>query len=186
MPTRRTESLSYARPLSDSEIILGLFALVLVVFSLVVALVIPRRDPDFPGRRMRAFVIVAVLLVVAMLAAVEVFGAEEEGPEGESAETQTVEGGTGATETGEGGGGGGGDAAAGMEIFASAGCGSCHTLEEAGTSGMVGPNLDDSQVDLQGAVQQITEGGGGMPPFGGQLSEPEIQNVATFVVESEN
>jgi cytochrome c553 len=175
--------------MSDSEIILGLFALVLVVFSLVVALVIPRRDPDFPGRRMRLFIAVAVLLVVAMLAAVEIAGGEEEEPDEEAAETQTMEegGGTGATETGAGGGdgGGGGDAAAGEEVFASAGCGSCHTLEEAGTSGTVGPNLDDSQVNQPDAVQQITDGGGGMPPFEGQLSEEQIQDVAAFVVESQ-
>jgi mono/diheme cytochrome c family protein len=176
--------------MSDSEIILGLFALVLVVFSLVVALVIPRRDPDFPGRRMPVFIAVAILLVVAMLAAVEVFGAEDEHGE-EAAETQTMEGGTGATETGatETGatetGEGGGDAAAGEEVFASAGCGSCHTLEEAGTSGTVGPNLDDSQVDQAAAVQQITNGGGGMPPFDGQLDEQQIQDVAAFVVASE-
>jgi mono/diheme cytochrome c family protein len=178
--------------MSDSEIILGLFALVLVVFSLVVALVIPRRDPDFPGRRMPVFIAVAILLVVAMLAAVEVFGAEDEHGE-EAAETQTMEGGTGATETGAtetgatetGGEEGGGDAAAGEEIFASAGCGSCHTLEEAGTDGTVGPNLDDSQIDEAGAVQQITGGGGGMPPFDGQLSQQEIQDVAAFVVASE-
>jgi mono/diheme cytochrome c family protein len=29
----------------------------------------------------------------------------------------------------------------------------------------------------------VTDGGGGMPPFGGVLSEEEIQNVAAFVVE---
>jgi mono/diheme cytochrome c family protein len=64
-------------------------------------------------------------------------------------------------------------------------CGSCHTLEEAGTSGTVGPNLDDSTLDQAAVVQQVTNGGGGMPPFQGQLSEEEIQNVAAFVVASE-
>ena len=29
------------------------------------------------------------------------------------------------------------------EVFASAGCGGCHTLKDAGSSGNVGPNLDD-------------------------------------------
>jgi cytochrome c oxidase subunit 2 len=33
-------------------------------------------------------------------------------------------------------------AASGKQIFASAGCGNCHTLAEAGSSGTVGPNLD--------------------------------------------
>ena len=35
-----------------------------------------------------------------------------------------------------------GAATAGKAVFASAGCGGCHTLAAAGTSGNVGPNLD--------------------------------------------
>src|SRR5436190_1493026 len=34
------------------------------------------------------------------------------------------------------------DAAAGRSVFASAGCGTCHTLRAAGTNGLIGPNLD--------------------------------------------
>jgi cytochrome c551 len=167
---------------SRNDVILGVAALVLVVFSLVVSLVIPRRDPGFPGRNIRVFAVVAVLLVVAMLTAVEVFG---EAHESEGGEEHTE---SGATDTGElggtGGGGGGGDTAAGREIFI-ANCGTCHTLTAAETSGTVGPNLDDTSFD-QGAVEeQVTQGGGGMPAFEGQLSEEEIQNVAAFVVESE-
>ena len=81
-----------------------------------------------------------------------------------------------------GGGGGQGDAAAGKDVFASAGCGSCHTFSDAGSTGTVGPNLDDSSIDFDGAVQQITDGGGGMPPFSGQLSEQQIADVAAYVV----
>ena len=93
------------------------------------------------------------------------------------------------TDTGSGGGGGGdgaaqGDPAAGKAIFASAGCGSCHTLSDAGTSGNVGPNLDQSTVDFDAAVTQITNGGGGMPAFSSQLSEDEIANVAAYVVSA--
>ena len=40
------------------------------------------------------------------------------------------------------GGGGGGDVAAGKDAFSSNGCGACHTLAAAGTSGKVGPDLD--------------------------------------------
>ena len=171
--------------MSRNDVILGAVALVLVVFSLVVSLVIPRRDPGFPGRNIRVFTVVAVLLVVAMLAAVEVLGEahESEGAEHtESGETDTGEqGDTG----GGGGGGGGGDAAAGQEIFV-ANCGSCHTLEQAGTTGTVGPNLNDSSFDQDAVEVQVTNGGGGMPAFGGQLSEEEIQNVAAFVVASED
>ena len=34
-----------------------------------------------------------------------------------------------------------------------------------------------------GAEEQVTNGGGGMPPFKGTLSEEEIANVAAYVVE---
>ena len=83
--------------MTRNEIILGVVALVLVSFSLVVSIVIPRRNPSFPGRNVRAFVLVAALLVIAMLAAVEVFGAEHESEAGheEAATTETTGGETG-------------------------------------------------------------------------------------------
>jgi mono/diheme cytochrome c family protein len=87
----------------------------------------------------------------------------------------------------DGGGGGGdveGDPTAGKEIFASTGCGSCHTLSDAGTTGTIGPNLDDSSVDFAAAVEQITNGGGGMQAYSGTLSEEEINNVAAYVVSA--
>jgi cytochrome c6 len=68
-------------------------------------------------------------------------------------------------------------------IFTSS-CGSCHTLADAGTTGTVGPNLDDTKPGLERAVSQITSGGGGMPPFKGRLSEEQIQALAEYVVES--
>jgi mono/diheme cytochrome c family protein len=40
-------------------------------------------------------------------------------------------------------------------------------------------------VDFDGVVQQVTNGGGGMPAFQGTLSEQQIQDVAAFVVASE-
>jgi cytochrome c2 len=52
--------------------------------------------------------------------------------------------GTTTTPSGGGGGGGGGGAnvAAGKDAFNSNGCGSCHTLAAAGSTGKVGPDLD--------------------------------------------
>ena len=69
----------------------------------------------------------------------------------------------------------------GEAIFASAGCGGCHTLAAAGSSGTVGPNLDDAQPSLELAIDRITNGRGGMPAFEGQLSEEQIRAVAEFV-----
>ena len=166
--------------MSRNDVLIGVAALVLVVFSLVVSIVIPRRDPGFPGRNIGVFAAVAVALVAIMLGTVEVVG---DGHEAEGAE----EGGESVpTETGGGGGDGGGegDTAAGEQIFTT-NCGSCHTLEEAGTTGNIGPNLDDSTLDQAAVVEQVTNGGGAMPPFQGKLSEEEIQNVAAFVVASQ-
>jgi mono/diheme cytochrome c family protein len=92
----------------------------------------------------------------------------------------------GTVPTEEAGGGGAGevegDPAAGKEIYAANGCGSCHTLADAGSTGTVGPSLDDSTIDFAGAVEQITNGGGGMQAYSGVLSEEEIANVAAYVV----
>jgi mono/diheme cytochrome c family protein len=91
-------------------------------------------------------------------------------------ETETTE-----TETG-GGDGGQGDAAAGKEVFiGTAGCGSCHTLSDAGTSGTVGPNLDDAQPSFELVVDRVTNGQGAMPPFAGTLTEQQINDVAAYV-----
>jgi mono/diheme cytochrome c family protein len=104
-----------------------------------------------------------------------------------SPEPETVEG-TVPAETGggddDGGGGGEGDAAAGKEVYASAGCGSCHTFSDAGSTGTIGPNLDESSADFEAAAEQIRTGGGGMPAFEGQLSEQEIADVAAYVTQS--
>ena len=86
-----------------------------------------------------------------------------------------------ATTTENGGGGGTGDAAKGEEVFASAGCGGCHTFEAAGSTGSVGPNLDDVSPSFDEVVTQVTNGGGAMPAFGDDLTEQEINDVAAFV-----
>jgi mono/diheme cytochrome c family protein len=186
-----------------NEIILGVVALVLVVFSLVVALVIPRRNPGFPGLNLRAFVVVAALLVAAMLAAVEVFGAEHESEGGhEAVPTET----TGETETGgetatgptETGGEAEGDPAAGKEVFESVqpSCGSCHTLEAAGSTQTLGPNLDEGLADKDAAFiresivnpdAEVTEGfpDSLMPEdYGDKLSDQELADLVAFLVQS--
>lgn len=72
----------------------------------------------------------------------------------------------------------------GAEVFASAGCGSCHTFKAAGTSGNVGPNLDDLQPSFTAVQQQVENGGGGMPAFGGDLSQAEIDAVSRYVADN--
>jgi alcohol dehydrogenase (cytochrome c) len=75
-----------------------------------------------------------------------------------------------------------GDATAGKQVFAD-NCGTCHGL--AGKGGNGGPDLtsipDAKQVAA--VVKQVTNGGGGMPAFGGQLSDREIADVAAYVTK---
>ena len=66
-------------------------------------------------------------------------------------------------------------------MFGSAGCGSCHTLAAAHANGQVGPNLDQLRPDFEIVRDKVTNGGGGMPPFSGQLSAQQIRDVAAFV-----
>lgn len=171
--------------MSTNEIILAVVCAVLVVFSLVVAIVVPKRNPDFPARKLGAFFLVSIALVAGMLVSVEVIGAEDEGAEAaqpaettQPAETQPPAE-TGATEAAPAG-----DPAAGKEVFASAGCGACHTLADAGASGAVGPSLDQSKPDLALVLDRVTNGKGAMPSFQAALSDEQIQDVAAYVVQA--
>lgn len=89
------------------------------------------------------------------------------------------QGGSGGQGSGDQG-GGGSQTAAGKAVF-TANCGSCHTLADAGTSGSVGPNLDDLKPTADATEQQVRNGGGGMPAFGGRLSDAQIESVADYV-----
>jgi mono/diheme cytochrome c family protein len=161
-------------PVTTHEIYIAIVCAALVVLSLVVAMVVPRRDPGFPGRNLLLFGLVVTLAVAGMLTTVELFGTEEE--EAEAAEV--TEGEPAAEPAAPVG-----DAAAGREVF-SANCGTCHTLADAGTAGTVGPNLDQAQPAIDLVVDRVTNGFGAMPPFAGTLSEQQIQDVAAYVVES--
>lgn len=77
-----------------------------------------------------------------------------------------------------------GDAGAGAQLFLDQGCGNCHVMADAETTGTVGPNLDETQPDFQSAFEQIKNGGGGMPAYEGELSDQEIANIAAYVSES--
>jgi mono/diheme cytochrome c family protein len=75
-----------------------------------------------------------------------------------------------------------GDPAAGKEVYAQSGCGACHTLADAGSTGTIGPNLDQAKPPLPLAVDRIVNGRGGMPSFKGQLQAQQIADVAAYVV----
>ena len=75
-----------------------------------------------------------------------------------------------------------GDPVAGKEVFLGpSNCGSCHTLADAGTSGSIGPNLDESQPPVDLVVDRVTNGSGAMPSFSDSLTEQQINDVAAYV-----
>ena len=72
----------------------------------------------------------------------------------------------------------------GAKIFASAGCGGCHTLSAADATGKIGPNLDELRPNQERVERQVRSGGNGMPSFAKKLSADQIRQVATFVATS--
>jgi outer membrane protein assembly factor BamB len=84
------------------------------------------------------------------------------------------------TSTTTSGQGGTSSLSAARSIFSS-NCASCHTLADANAHGSVGPNLDDLKPDQATVQRQVTNGGGGMPAFGGRLSAQQISQVAAYV-----
>jgi mono/diheme cytochrome c family protein len=72
----------------------------------------------------------------------------------------------------------------GAAIFKGAGCAGCHTLSAAGSTGTVGPNLDQLKPSESVVAHQVMVGGGKMPAFQGRLSPAQIQAVAKYVSSS--
>ena len=153
--------------------VLLLVAITFIAWAIITAIFVPKRSPGFP-RRLDAYVLVSVLLFLSQMTAVvwvtgtqeveEAHAAEEAGGHGTTTEPATT-----------------GDATAGKEVFATAGCEACHTLADAGSTGTVGPNLDQAKPPATLVVQRVTNGKGPMPPFKGQLSEKQIEDVAAYV-----
>jgi mono/diheme cytochrome c family protein len=96
-----------------------------------------------------------------------------------------------------------GDPVAGREVFLSAGCGACHTLQDAGTTGVTGPDLD---TDLVGSAEAsgaplaehvrtaivdpdawvMPRWANGVMPrdFGDKLSDEELDDLVAYVVQA--
>ena len=95
-----------------------------------------------------------------------------------------------------------GNATAGKAVFASAGCGACHTLAAAGASGKVGPNLDDLTAEAAKAGEALDAfikdsivnpaayiapgyAGGIMPATFGQTLKPQqLADLLAFMDQS--
>jgi mono/diheme cytochrome c family protein len=176
-----------------NKIGLASVGLAFVAFALISAFVLPRRNPDFPGRHLGWYVVVCVLFFIAMISAVIYFDRE---PSDTGAASTTAAATTTATTTATAptttapapatttAAAPQGDPTAGKAVFTSSGCSGCHTLKAAGATGTVGPNLDQLKPPYARIVLQVDNGGGPMPAFKGQLTTAQIQDVAAFVFAS--
>jgi len=73
----------------------------------------------------------------------------------------------------------------GLDIFNNkAACGTCHTLQSAGSSGDIGPNLDILKPQKAQITNAVTNGIGVMPPWEGILTSEEIEAVAYYILTS--
>jgi cytochrome c2 len=96
-----------------------------------------------------------------------------------------------------------GNPTAGKAVFAANGCGSCHTLAAAGSTGKVGPNLDNLAAYAQKANQPLadfTKAAIASPPaayvpppfptnvmpttFGSSLKPQQLADLVAFLVQS--
>jgi sulfite dehydrogenase len=73
--------------------------------------------------------------------------------------------------------------ALGKKLFTSATppCALCHTLRDAGTTGKIGPPLDELQPDAEQVATALRQGSGVMPAYREKLSEEEILALARYV-----
>ena len=70
----------------------------------------------------------------------------------------------------------------GKEIFLEAGnCAACHTLSDAGSNAMIGPNLNEIRPDVSRILMAVKNGIGVMPAMEGILSNEEIEAVVHYV-----
>ena len=75
----------------------------------------------------------------------------------------------------------------GLDVYNNkAQCGVCHTLQAAGSTGNIGPNLDQLKAQMAQIIAVVTNGIGVMPPWEGILTYEEIEAVAYYVFHSTN
>ena len=77
--------------------------------------------------------------------------------------------------------------ALGLDVYNNkAQCGVCHTLQAAGSSGDIGPNLDQLKPSIGRIIYVVTNGIGVMQAWEGILSSEEIKAVAYYIFSSTN
>ncbi len=74
----------------------------------------------------------------------------------------------------------------GRQVFteqAQPSCSLCHSLRDAGASGVVGPDLDQLKPSAERVANAVRGGVGVMPSFAASLSAEQIEAVAHYVAQ---
>ncbi len=176
---------------------IAIVAAAFVVFALASSFLIPKYRPNYPGGAVKLFVLISALFAAGMLTAIVVLGKEKkEAVAASSSGPATTPSSTGGTTIAPPT----GNPANGKALFASQGCGACHTFKPAGTNGKVGPDLDNLPADAQKANQPLSDyakasiatpnayvvpgfPSGVMPPFGQTLKPNQIDDLVAFLIQ---
>lgn len=63
-------------------------------------------------------------------------------------------------------------------------CGSCHTLADAASKGLIGPNLDSLKPDVETVINAVTGGVGAMPSYSDSMTQEQISKIANYIVKT--
>ena len=75
----------------------------------------------------------------------------------------------------------------GLDVYNNkAQCGVCHTLQATGSTGTIGPNLDQLKPLMPQIIYAVTNGIGVMQAWEGILTDEEIEAVAYYIFSSTN
>lgn len=189
---------------TDHEIGLATAGGLFIVFSLLSSFVFPRFIPDFPTKKgLRWYLPLCAVFFIGMLSSILIFGREKKN----AALAATTPSATATTATTAGGGlltsgpYANGDPAAGKVVFTTAGgCTACHTFKAAGSTGTIGPDLDQLASYAAQAKQplgQFTVNSITKPPpayvppgypsnvmpatFGTSLTQKQIADLVAFL-----
>jgi mono/diheme cytochrome c family protein len=181
-----------------NETLFYVFGIVLVVSAVLVSAVGLRFKNFPPSRGALAGTVLYFAVLVGVTAVFAVLNAQDEQEHREAeqaAEEQAAAGGE-TTTGGPSQATGAPDVSEGKQLFADNGCGSCHTLSAAGSSGTIGPDLDQAlQGKPAGFIHQsivdpnaqVAKGyaANTMPQtFGEQMSPGELDALVAFLMAS--
>lgn len=73
----------------------------------------------------------------------------------------------------------------GRQLFNDWSCGACHSLADGGGTGHIGPSLDGAtNMDRDFIIARVSNGQGAMPGFGGQMTDEEIELLASYIMQA--